>query len=59
MSAQRMKPTTHATPGNLLASRRLPTILWNNDGDDLTWPAYPEHHADGLWCAGTPGSRGA
>ena len=46
-------------PDFTLASRGLPTILWNNDGDDLTWPAYPEHHADGLWCAGTPGSRGA
>ena len=57
MSAQRPKPTTRTAPGDLLASRGLPTILWNNDGDDLAWPAYPEHHADGLWCAGTPGSR--
>jgi hypothetical protein len=57
MSAQRLKPTTRTAPGDLLASRGLPTILWNNDGDDLAWPAYPEHHADGLWCAGTPGSR--
>jgi hypothetical protein len=32
-----------------LASRGLPVILFNNDSDDLKWPAYPEHHADGLW----------
>ncbi len=57
MSAQRLNPTTRTDPGDLLAGRGLPTILWNNDGDDLAWPAYPEHHADGLWCAGTPGSR--
>ena len=31
-----------------LASRGLPTILFNNDSDDLKWPAYPEHHK-GLW----------
>lgn len=53
MSAQRLKPATPTTPGDLLASRGLPTILWNNDGDDLAWPAYPEHHADGLWCPGS------
>ncbi len=32
-----------------LASRGLPVVLFNNDSDDLKWPAYPEHHADGLW----------
>jgi hypothetical protein len=23
--------------------------LFNNDSDDLKWPAYPEHHVSGLW----------
>jgi hypothetical protein len=32
-----------------LASRGLPVVLFNNDSDDLKWPAYPEHHANGLW----------
>ena len=37
-----------------LESRGLPRILFNNDSDDLKWPAYPEHHASGLWVpAGT------
>ena len=31
-----------------LESRGLPRILFNNDSDDLKWPAYPEHHA-GVW----------
>ena len=30
-------------------SRGLPRIMFNNDSDDLKWPAYPEHHANGLW----------
>ena len=38
-----------ASPGALLESRGLPRILFNNDSDDLKWPAYPEHHANGLW----------
>ena len=29
--------------------RGLPLVLFNNDSDDLKWPAYPEHHASGLW----------
>jgi len=36
-------------PGVSLQSRGLPVILFNNDSDDLKWPAYPEHHASGLW----------
>lgn len=32
-----------------LESRGLPRILFNNDSDDLKWPAYPEHHSNGLW----------
>lgn len=36
-------------PGVSLESRGLPRILFNNDSDDLKWPAYPEHHANGLW----------
>lgn len=40
-------------PG-LLESRGLPRILFNNDSDDLKWPAYPEHH-DAVWVpAGDP-----
>jgi hypothetical protein len=31
-----------------LESRGLPRILFNNDSDDLKWPAYPEHHAS-VW----------
>lgn len=38
-----------ASPGASLESRALPHILFNNDSDDLKWPAYPEHHANGLW----------
>jgi hypothetical protein len=38
-----------ASPVATLESRGLPRILFNNDSDDLKWPAYPEHHADGLW----------
>jgi hypothetical protein len=38
-----------ASPGASLESRGLPRILFNNDSDDLKWPAYPEHHANGLW----------
>ena len=35
-------------------SRGLPRILFNNDSDDLKWPAYPEHH-DSVWMpAGKP-----
>lgn len=37
------------SPGASLESRGLPRILFNNDSDDLKWPAYPEHHANGLW----------
>lgn len=36
-------------PSVTLESRGLPRILFNNDSDDLKWPAYPEHHASGLW----------
>jgi hypothetical protein len=37
-----------------LESRGLPRILFNNDSDDLKWPAYPEHH-DSVWVpAGEP-----
>ncbi len=32
-----------------LENRGLPLVLFNNDSDDLKWPAYPEHHASGLW----------
>ncbi|MFZ4398094.1 MAG: sialidase family protein, partial [Kiritimatiellia bacterium] len=38
-----------ASTGASLESRGLPRILFNNDSDDLKWPAYPEHHANGLW----------
>ncbi len=38
-----------ASLGATLESRGLPRILFNNDSDDLKWPAYPEHHANGLW----------
>jgi len=34
---------------DLLRERGLPRILFNNDSDDLKFPAYPEHHADGVW----------
>ena len=37
------------TPSVTLESSGLPRILFNNDSDDLKWPAYPEHHANGLW----------
>jgi hypothetical protein len=37
-----------------LESRGLPRILFNNDGDDLKWPAYPEHHASVWVPAGKP-----
>ena len=36
-------------PSVTLESRGLPRILFNNDSDDLKWPAYPEHHTNGLW----------
>ena len=37
-----------------LESRGLPRILFNNDSDDLKWPAYPQHH-DSVWVpAGKP-----
>ena len=40
-------------PG-LLESRGLPRILFNNDSDDLKWPAFPEHHG-AVWVpAGEP-----
>lgn len=35
-------------------SRGLPRILFNNDSDDLKWPAYPEHHASVWVPAGKP-----
>jgi hypothetical protein len=38
-----------ATPGATLESRGLPLALFNNDGDDLSWPAYPEYHTAGLF----------
>ena len=38
-----------ANPGVTLERRGLPLLLFNNDSDDLKWPAYPEHHASGLW----------
>ena len=38
-----------ANPGVTLERRRLPLLLFNNDSDDLKWPAYREHHASGLW----------
>ena len=34
---------------DLLGERGLPRILFNNDSDDLKFPAYPEHHAEGVW----------
>jgi hypothetical protein len=42
--------TSQSTPitGILPASRGLPRVLWNNDSDDLSWTAYPEHHPDGI-----------
>jgi hypothetical protein len=42
------------TPGVTLESRGLPRILFNNDSDDLKWPAYPEHHASVWVPAGKP-----
>ena len=41
-------------PGVTLESRGLPRLLFNNDSDDLKWPAYPEHHASGLWVPAGP-----
>ncbi len=39
---------------DLLGERGLPRILFNNDSDDLKFPAYPEHHS-ALWVpAGDP-----
>ena len=29
---------------DMLRDRGLPLVLFNNDSDDLKWPAYPEHH---------------
>jgi hypothetical protein len=40
--------------GASLESRGLPLILFNNDSDDLKWPAYPEHHASVWVPAGKP-----
>ena len=40
--------------GASLESRGLPRILFNNDSDDLKWPAYPEHHASVWVPAGKP-----
>lgn len=40
-------------PGATLESRGLPRILFNNDSDDLKWPAHPEHHASVWVPAGT------
>lgn len=42
------------TSGVTLESRDLPRILFNNDSDDLKWPAYPEHHASVWVPAGKP-----
>jgi hypothetical protein len=43
------KASARANPGVTLESRGLPLTLFNNDSDDLKWPAYPEHHTQGLW----------
>lgn len=40
--------------GASLESLGLPRILFNNDSDDLKWPAYPEHHASVWVPAGKP-----
>lgn len=44
------KPKLHAVKpsADLLRGRGLPRILFNNDGEDLIAPAYPEHHG-ALW----------
>jgi hypothetical protein len=42
-------PADLPAAGNALERRGLPRILFNNDSDDLKWPAYPEHHSAGLW----------
>ena len=44
-----LSAAAEASPRASLESRGLPRILFNNDSDDLKWPAYPEHHANGLW----------
>ena len=44
-----LQASGQAGPGVTLESRGLPLVLFNNDSDDLKWPAYPEHHANGLW----------
>jgi hypothetical protein len=44
-----LQASAQAGPGVTLESRGLPLVLFNNDSDDLKWPAYPEHHANGLW----------
>lgn len=49
-----MKSKSTTPPGILPASRGLPTILWNNDGEDLAWTACPEQHPDGIWVPGGP-----
>ena len=36
---------------DLLGTRGLPRVLYNNDSDDLKWSGYPEHHA-ALWVPG-------
>lgn len=44
-----LSATDDTKPTVSLESRGLPRLLFNNDSDDLKWPAYPEHHASGLW----------
>jgi hypothetical protein len=46
--------TPDAAPDATLDRRGLPLVLFNNDSDDLKWPAYPEHHANGLWVPAGP-----
>jgi hypothetical protein len=45
-----------AASAEMLAERGLPTVLWNNDSDDLTGIAYPEHHPDGIFVPAPAGS---
>jgi hypothetical protein len=44
-----LSATDDTKPAASLESRGLPRLLFNNDSDDLKWPAYPEHPASGLW----------
>jgi hypothetical protein len=46
-SVQAIKPSA-----DLLGDRGLPRILFNNDSEDLIWPAYPEQHS-ALWVPGS------